>query len=161
MGALCRQFHDALADFEHDESLVWRTRSPRPSELICHNDLGRYNTVYRDGHAVAFIDWDFCCPGDRLWDLAHVAWRWALMVRPGPDAPSLEERARRLSLLFIGYGLFDSRDILDVVDERQQWNLEQLGSASGAWLEQRDLTARDLQFLRANRGALRAALRDL
>ncbi|TLF74184.1 aminoglycoside phosphotransferase family protein, partial [Nonomuraea sp. KC401] len=35
-------------------------------ECVVHGDPGPFNTVFRDGLPVAFIDWSSCRPGDRL-----------------------------------------------------------------------------------------------
>src|SRR5262249_8784144 len=35
---------------------------PLPGEVVSHGDLGPWNTVYRDGAPVAFIDWDGAGP---------------------------------------------------------------------------------------------------
>lgn len=37
-------------------------------ETVCHNELFSWNTVFRSGVPVAFIDWDTAAPGPRAWD---------------------------------------------------------------------------------------------
>lgn len=51
-------------------------------EVICHNDFAPYNCVFRDGNAVAVIDFDAACPGPRAWDLAYALYRFAPLSRP-------------------------------------------------------------------------------
>src|SRR5213078_4997821 len=49
---LIRAYHDATAGFA--------------AEVVCHNDLGPPNTVFRDGSPVALIDFDAAAPGARM-----------------------------------------------------------------------------------------------
>ena len=76
-GDTVRRFHDATAGF-HLAGAVWRSGAGAPGggEVICHNDVAHYNTVFRAGRPVAFIDWDFAAPGPRAWDLAYAACRF-------------------------------------------------------------------------------------
>jgi thiamine kinase-like enzyme len=46
------------------------------AEVICHNDVCPENVVYRDGLAVALLDFDFAAPGRRIFDLASLARMW-------------------------------------------------------------------------------------
>jgi hypothetical protein len=90
--------------------------SPRAGEIICHGDLGPWNTVYRDGIPVAFIDWDSAQPVNPLADLADAAWNFLPLAPPeqlleaGFDPlPDLPGRRR----LFVdAYGLADRKTIL-------------------------------------------------
>jgi thiamine kinase-like enzyme len=41
--------------------------------MICHNDVCLENVVFRDGEAVALLDFDFAAPGRPLFDLAAFA----------------------------------------------------------------------------------------
>lgn len=52
--ALLRRFHDATMDF----SLVKKQNA----EVICHNDWGPTNTVFRDGLPYGIIDFDTVAP---------------------------------------------------------------------------------------------------
>jgi hypothetical protein len=97
---LMRRLHDASAGFAGSG---WQRLpgAPEGDEVICHNDLAPYNTVYVDGLPVAFIDWDYAAPGPRTWDLAHAAWRFVPLTAGAP----VPEAARRLRLLCDAYGL--------------------------------------------------------
>ena len=64
-------------------SYRFRPRPPRAGEIISHGDLGPWNTVYRDGIAVAFIDWDSAGPVSPLDDLADAAWTFVPLAPPG------------------------------------------------------------------------------
>jgi hypothetical protein len=75
---LLRRFHEATVDFAPGHLDGWRFQvgAPRAGPVICHNDAGPYNAVYRAGHPIAFIDWDFAAPAPREWDIAYALWRF-------------------------------------------------------------------------------------
>jgi Ser/Thr protein kinase RdoA (MazF antagonist) len=64
VGSLLRRYHEAVADFALPSGIDWHHRSgvSGPVTLVCHNDISPRNTVFRDGHPVAFLDWDFASP---------------------------------------------------------------------------------------------------
>src|SRR5258708_5813853 len=45
--------------------------------LVSHNDVHPANLVFRDGRAVALIDFDLAGPGSAAWDVATAARNWA------------------------------------------------------------------------------------
>jgi hypothetical protein len=114
---LIRRFHDASVGFAPREARWQRLPgAPESGEVICHNDLAPYNTVYERGRPIAFIDWDYAAPGPRQWDLAHAAWRFV----PLGVATPVSEAARRLRLLCDAYGLGERAGLVDVIARRQQ-----------------------------------------
>lgn len=114
---LIRQAHDASRDFVPVDPRWQRLPgSPAGNEVICHNDLAPYNTVYEDGRPVTFIDWDYAAPGTRVWDLAHAAWRYIPLDHRTPVAGA----ARRLRLFCDAYGLRQRTALVDVIARRQQ-----------------------------------------
>jgi hypothetical protein len=120
-GALARRYHDAVASFVPPRGARWRMAAAG-DELICHNDIGPWNVIFRGTAPVGLIDWDFAGPGTRLSDLGYAAWRFAPLYapRPGDEAPAVARSARRLRILCDGYGL-DRRDgLLDAVVTRMQ-----------------------------------------
>jgi len=92
---LLRRFHDATVGFVAPEGATWSKEMADPGggEVICHNDVCPENVVFRDGEAVALLDFDFAAPGDRLFDLA----RLVLMTVP-IDAPEDAARTGRIGL---------------------------------------------------------------
>jgi hypothetical protein len=120
---LLRRLHDATLGFEGDgwrrlEGDGWQRVEglPNGGDVICHNDVAPYNTVYRDGRPVAFIDWDFAAPAPRAWDLAHAAWRFA----PLTDGADPAHAARRVRLLCDAYGLDERARFVETVAARAQ-----------------------------------------
>jgi len=71
-----RQWHDATIGFDAAGS-TWGLDARDLPEVICHSDFAPYNCVFRDGRLVGLIDFDFCTPGPRLWDIAYTAYRFA------------------------------------------------------------------------------------
>jgi aminoglycoside phosphotransferase (APT) family kinase protein len=91
--ALLRRFHDATMDFP----LV----REQDAEVMCHNDFGPPNTVFRHGLPCAMIDFDTLAPGERLWDTGYSAFMWLDLGNPDYTG---EEQARRLGVFAGGYG---------------------------------------------------------
>ena len=78
-----RQWHDATADFSAPNA-KWGLPPSSPREVICHNDFAPYNCIFSNCKFVGAIDFDFCSPGSRIWDLAYTAYRFVPLM-PGPD----------------------------------------------------------------------------
>ncbi|MGH8878678.1 MAG: phosphotransferase [Stackebrandtia sp.] len=114
---LLRQLHDAAAGFRpNNVDYRFRPRPVRDGELIVHGDLGPWNTVYRDGEPVAFIDWDAAGPAHPLLDLGVAAWEFVPLaprqrLRDSGFDPDLD-LARRLRIFLDAYGLTDRAAIL-------------------------------------------------
>ena len=115
---LIRAFHDASAGFAPPAGACWQRLpgAPEGAEVICHNDLAPYNTVYARGVPIALIDWDYAAPGPRAWDLAHAAWRHIPLATDTP----VELAARRLALFCDAYGLRDRTGLVELIARRQQ-----------------------------------------
>jgi aminoglycoside phosphotransferase (APT) family kinase protein len=124
---LIRRYHDAAVDFVAPEGSHWQIEYPEKSqhEVLCHNDLAPYNTVYIDGKPCALIDFDNAGPGPRAWDLAHAAYRFVplahqndpVMAREG--VTDLQAQGRRLQLFCESYGI-SARAVLEMISPRLQ-----------------------------------------
>ena len=69
---LLRRFHEATATFDASAVAGLGARLGGPGAavpVICHNDGFPENVVFRDGRAVALIDFDMAAPGRPFWDL--------------------------------------------------------------------------------------------
>jgi len=75
---LLRRYHEAVVSFD-PSPYDWPPSPPAPfdTELVSHNDTNLDNVVFRDGRAVALIDFDLASPGSALWDVAGTARLWA------------------------------------------------------------------------------------
>src|SRR5262249_55529675 len=121
---LIRVLHDASRGFAHSVDDTWSdemadTEPGRP--VICHNDVCLENVVFRDGVAVALLDFDFAAPGRPGHDLAC----FARMCVPIDDDVSranlgwiVTRLPHRLRLIADEYGCSpsDRRDIIDALD---------------------------------------------
>ena len=134
VGRLLRRTHDAAArvpasylvaandDAGSGPSVGWPTEfaDPEGGPILCHNDVCPENSVFRDGRAVALIDFDFAAPGRPIWDLAFCAWYWVPTLPPQAAAaegqPGLNVAAR-LRILADAYGLDEAgrRELVDVL----------------------------------------------
>lgn len=74
LAELTRRFHIAVASFRPTDP-VWRIgpRALQPGEIVCHGDLGPWNTVWHGGELVGLIDWDTAEPDSPLLDVASLA----------------------------------------------------------------------------------------
>jgi aminoglycoside phosphotransferase (APT) family kinase protein len=109
VATLLRELHDASARVD-TSGLTWSAEMADPDggPVVCHNDVCLENVVFRDGRAVAFLDFDFAAPGRRTFDVAACA-RYCVPVDDDVNAARLgwraSDRARRLRLLCDTYGL--------------------------------------------------------
>ena len=88
---LVKEFHDAAASSPLSED----------QETVRHSDLGPHNTIFRDGIAVAIIDWDEdLAAGTRAVDFAHAVWCFADLTEP--DVP-LAQQAHNTRLMCSAY----------------------------------------------------------
>jgi aminoglycoside phosphotransferase (APT) family kinase protein len=108
VGLLLRRLHDATGPIASSLSEFSSGLSDpsRRAEVICHNDPTPGNMVFRDGVAVALIDWEYVATGRRAWDLATALRFWSPLrhpenLRPGEETLDFLARAR---WLLDGYG---------------------------------------------------------
>lgn len=99
-----RRLHDASVGFASDGA-IWQSPAKIPSEVVCHNDFSPHNLVFCGGRIVGAIDFDFCSPGPRVWDLAYFATRTVpLGADPPGNAPGMDQARDRVQLLLDAYG---------------------------------------------------------
>ncbi len=74
---LLRRYHAAVAAFD---PAGYRWPRPIPARfragVVSHNDVHPANLIFRDGRAVALIDFDLAGPGSAAWDFASAARSW-------------------------------------------------------------------------------------
>jgi hypothetical protein len=126
VGRLLRRFHEAAAGFD-PSPYTWSHAVPAPFDGggMAHNDPNLDNVVFRDGRAVALIDFDLAAPGAPVWDVAATARLWVPLRDPvdTPDARRSHE-LHRLRVLADAYGL----------DERGRAELPAAVLDSHAWM---------------------------
>jgi hypothetical protein len=106
IAGLMRSMHEASRDFKQRSDDVWCVDGLDPESdgsVICHNDVCLENVVFRNGEAVALLDFDFAAPGRRSYDVACFA-RMCVPVdyemnrrRLGWDVTNLPERMRLIA----------------------------------------------------------------
>ncbi len=106
---LIRGLHDSTVDFDQSGS-QWSDELAQTmgGPIMCHNDVCLENVVFRQGSAVALLDFDFATPGHPVHDLAI----FAKMCVPIDDETNAHRNGwmaadlpRRLRLLADTYGL--------------------------------------------------------
>jgi len=109
VATLLRRFHDAAASFDpcpHEWSD--EMADPLGGAIVCHNDVCLENVVFRDGAAVALLDFDFAAPGRPRFDLAAMA-RMCVPIDSDENAQrfgwSPADRPARLRVVADAYGL--------------------------------------------------------
>ena len=176
LGRLVRDYHDAVASFSpvaSDWSAEWA--DPGGGPVVCHNDLFPENVVFRDGIAVALIDFDMAGPGRPLWDLAIAAEEWAPLHAPGSRLSTADslDAVHRVGVLAGAYGLARDRaeELLDIVVEEKAHStanvLAQAAAGDPVWtghIEETNFAERmaaDEEWFAAQRPALLASIRRL
>jgi hypothetical protein len=112
---LLHRYHEAVASFDGG-GLPWQLPVPDrfTTGLVSHNDPNMDNIVFRDGVAVALIDFDLAGPGSRVWDVAAAARLWA-PLRPDVDIADARrgQSLQRLRIFVDTYGLpGDQRELV-------------------------------------------------
>jgi Ser/Thr protein kinase RdoA (MazF antagonist) len=119
---LLRRFHEAVAGFDPAPH-VWPKPVPAAFRdgTVSHNDPNLDNVVFRDGRAVALIDFDLAAPGSALWDVACAARLWAPLRDPA-DVPH-DRSLHRLRLFLDAYELpaSDRGRVIDAMVEAHAW----------------------------------------
>ena len=120
---LLRGLHDAARGFDPGGH-TWNDAlaDPAGGTLVCHNDVEPSNVVFREGIAVALVDFEFAAPGRAAYDLAQLA-RLCVPIEDDFDQARIgwrpADRPARLRLVADAYGLDrDGRaELLDAMDD--------------------------------------------
>jgi hypothetical protein len=181
VGRLLRAYDDAAATFtvppgaEPDPGLPdppgIPPAPPYPPELIGHVDITPENVVFRDGWAVALIDFDLAKRATRADEVFNAMMWWAPLSDPADADPLLRgvDVPRRCRLFADAYGLSgtDRGRVIDVaiMRIRRSWHLmkQRAELLGGGWQRMwdegaGDLINRRLAWLERNADTLRSAL---
>ncbi|GAB3415934.1 aminoglycoside phosphotransferase/kinase family protein [Flindersiella endophytica] len=107
VASLLRDYHRHAASFG-SAGLRWQRPLPAAWQggLITHNDTHPANVVFRDGRAVALIDFDLAGPGCVAWELSVAACFWSPFLAEQDVEDSRQGQAlSRFRLLLDAYGL--------------------------------------------------------
>ncbi len=122
VAVLIRSLHDASTRIDLTTG-TWSEEMADPQRglVLCHNDVCLENVVFRDGRAVALLDFDFAAPGRRVFDLASFA-RMCVPIDDGVNAARLgwvdADLPGRLRLVADAYGMepSDRTEVLEILD---------------------------------------------
>jgi aminoglycoside phosphotransferase (APT) family kinase protein len=150
---LVRQLHEAARGYRPaDTEYRFHPHPPRAGEIVSHGDLGPWNTAYRAGVPVAFIDWDSAGPVDPLVDLAAAAWAFVPLAPPEQLRESgfdpVPDIAARLRLFADAYGMSDRRAILPALQRSRLLSAERVKYAPVTAAEAADALEHDAHELR-------------
>ncbi|MFZ2503305.1 MAG: aminoglycoside phosphotransferase family protein [Nocardioides sp.] len=120
---LLRRIHDASADWVPPDDAVFAAPPVQGGDVFVNGDPGPWNFVWRDGAAVALIDWDFLHPAPRLSDVAY-ALQWFAPLRDDTAAlewhhfPEVPDRRARIEAFLDAYGMGADFDVAEEVVRR-------------------------------------------
>jgi hypothetical protein len=132
---LCR-YHRAAASFD---PAGYRWPRPIPARyctgLVSHNDVHPANLVFRDGRAVALIDFDLAGPGSATWDFAAAARSWAPLQDDQDIADCRQGRALERFRIFLdacGLTRAGRREVAEAVVANHDWTYAIVTEAAAA-----------------------------
>ena len=166
---LLRRYHEAAAEFD-TRPHVWPMAPPRPftGHLACHNDPNLANVIFRDGQAVALIDFDLASPAQPVWDVAAAVRLWApLRSEEYIEDARRGDAVRRMQVFLAASGPagISPERLIDAVIAHQQWlyGVVAGGATTGNpgfleyWRRGLPRVVATREWCRANRGRLIAA----
>jgi Ser/Thr protein kinase RdoA (MazF antagonist) len=183
VGSFLREYDDAAAGFVVPEGVrafqglaapqdpETPPPPPYPAELVGHMDVTPDNVVFRDGRAVALIDFDLAKPVSRVDEVQNAMRYWAPFEDPADRDPLLRDAdaPRRCRILADAYGLseLDRSRIVEVavLRARRAWfSMRYIAKAEGGgWARMweagvGDEIKRREAWLERNGAAIEAAL---
>jgi phosphotransferase family enzyme len=167
---LLRGYHQAVRSFD---PAAYRWPRPIPANfrtgLVSHNDVHPANLVFRDGQAVALIDFDLAGPGSATWDLAAAARNWVPLQDDQDITDCRQGRVIERFRIFIDACELtgdERRHVAEAVVANHDWTYAIVAEAAAAghrgfadhWHEVREPTTRARRWcLRHQRDLLAAA----
>ncbi len=133
---LLRSYHQAVRSFD---PAGYRWPRPVPGRfrtgLVSHNDVHPANLVFRDGRAVALIDFDLAGPGSAAWDLAAAARCWAPLRDDQDITDSRQGRSLNRFRIFIeacGLTRAERQVVAEAVVANHDWTYAIVTEAAAA-----------------------------
>jgi hypothetical protein len=122
---LLRRYHEAVAGLD-PSPYRWPGSPPDPyaGTLVSHNDPNPHNIVFRDGQAVAFIDFDLASPGSAVWDVAAAARLWSPLRHDDDISDSRRGHSLSRFRLFVdtyGWQGLSGAELVNAVRVNHDW----------------------------------------
>jgi hypothetical protein len=132
---LCR-YHEAVRTFD-PAGYRWPRAIPARfrTGLVSHNDVHPANLVFRDGRAVALIDFDLAGPGSAVWDAAAAARSWAPLFDEPDITDSRQGRVLERFRIFLdacGLTRAERRQVAEAVVPNHDWTYAIVTEAAAA-----------------------------
>jgi hypothetical protein len=166
---LLRRYHYAASSFD-PAGYAWARPVPARyrTGLVSHNDVHPANLVFRDGRAVALIDFDLAGPGSAAWDLAAAARSFVPLLDPADITDSRQGRTLERFAIFLdasGLPRAGRRDVARAVLANHDWTYAIVTEAAQAghqgftdhWRAVADSAARARRWCQRHRRDLLAA----
>lgn len=137
-----RELHQAARSYVAPPDAVWATSAgdyfPEGAngQLVCHNDICMSNVIVGADRVVGVIDFDYCRPVNRLFDIAVAARHWAPFGSLSSAAAPDVDRVRRFAIFADAHGL-DTADRATVVSlsisflDKARQNVRRLADEGG------------------------------
>ena len=136
IGDLLRRYHAAVPAFD---PAGYRWPRPIPARfragIVSHNDVHPANLVFRDGRAMALIDFDLAGPGGAAWDVASAARSW-VPLQDDRDVPDIRSGRvlQRFRILLEASGLPRAArlEVADAIVANHDWTYAIVTEAAAA-----------------------------
>ncbi len=122
--ALLRRVHEASVGFDPGVDALWAFPPVPGADVVCHGDPGPWNFVWRDGVAIALVDWEHASPAPALDDVAAALDSFTpfrpddVAQRHGFAEPP--DRRARIRAFAAAYETGGTSGLVDRVIDRQQ-----------------------------------------
>jgi hypothetical protein len=149
---LLRRYHDATVSFPEPDDATWSVEIPGAAKVICHGDIGPYNTIFVREEAVAFIDFESAAPGPRVWDVAFAVYRFAPLCELSnifavSDA-HLDRVAQRIRQFCDYYGFEERPSLPGTVLQRLEYQIAWMSALENVESLRRGIVEEHLAFFR-------------
>lgn len=128
---LLRRIHDASADWVPPDGAVFAAPVAGGGDVFVNGDPGPWNFVWREGEAVALIDWDFLHRAPRLSDVAYALSCFA-PTRDDEAAlgwhhfPEVPDRRARIEAFLDAYRMPADFDVAAAIVQRIRYTNEHI-----------------------------------
>ena len=136
-----KSYHCMIKDYVPSETTEWCVPDLRwqPGLIIRHGDLGPWNTIWSDDVLQGVIDWDFAEPGEKITDVAQIAWHLVPLrgdvfwSKAGFEEPPALRK--RLHVLCEAYGEFSPDGVIHALHDLQTTEISRISTLGRSGVE--------------------------